>query len=126
MLDAIKSAGRDRDSVKLTSFFTSDAVIVIDLPANMGGRMEMGVTQYREQLSQTWSLPAEFTFDVEDESYTISKDGKSAEASSTMIEEVMMGGRVIISSRSKEEMRIVAVDGKPAISNVYAKITFNQ
>lgn len=61
LLRKMDEAAKAHDAESLMSHFSQDAKIIFDMPVNMGGKMEMGVTDYKSMLKQGWAMPAKFT-----------------------------------------------------------------
>lgn len=122
MAKMMEEAAKEHDTEKLISHFTKDAQITLDMPANMGGKMVLGVNQYEKLLKQGWAMPAKFTYETKDLIITVASDGKSATATDLTIETIEINGKVIMSSKSREKITIISLNGIPKITTLYGKL----
>ena len=124
MLDDMLESVQKKDADKLVSYFTADAVIILDVPPKMGGKREINKSQYAQMLKEGWATPAKFTYEVKDIKIKISKDKKKATVSDITLETVEMNGKIVAKAKTQETMEIVLSDGKPEIKSLYGKILF--
>lgn len=122
MLSEMEQAVISQDADRLLSNFSTDAKITLDMSANMGGKMEVNVKNYKSMLKQAWAMPAKFTYEVKDIQINVEPDGLHATASDVIIETIEVNGKVIASSRTRERIKIISKEGKPIISSLYGKL----
>ena len=122
MLKVMEEAVKAQDAENLISHFSKEAKITFEMPANMGGKMEMDVTGYKSILLQAWALPAKYTYDSQDLVITVASDGKSAIATDVTIETLEVNGKVIMSSKTREDVTVKLFNGIPKITDLYAKV----
>jgi len=121
LMDNIQEAVHAQDVEALSSFFTEDASIIVEMPKNMGGTLKLKTDQYKEMLRQSWAMSAKYTYDVKNIEIKISQDKKSATVTDLTIETVEMMGQTI-KSKSYETMNVIISGGTPKINNLYGKI----
>lgn len=120
-IDKVQSSARARDAELLTSYFTPDATITIEMPRNMGGTLKLNKTQYKEILKQGWAMPGKYTYEVRDLEITLAKDQQSATVKDLTVETIEVGGQVV-SSKSRETINIIVSDGTPLINSIIGKV----
>lgn len=122
MLNQMEKAVLSHDADKLISHLTDDAIIILELPANMGGKVNLDVDSYKEMLKQSWAMPAKFTYEVKNIEINVDPSGDRATASDVTLETIEMNGQIIASSRTIEKIDIVQKDGKPLITRIHGKV----
>ncbi len=122
MINEMEQAVISQDADKLMSNFSKDAKITLDMPTNMGGKMELDVNKFKLMLKESWAMPAKFTYEVKDVQISVDPDGLHATASDITIETIEMNGKIVASSRSKERIEIISKEGKPIITSLYGKV----
>lgn len=122
MMSRMAEAAKSQNIDRFMSSFSEDAMMTFDMPESMGGKMEVGVQEYRSMLKQNWALPAKFTYEIMDVRIDVDPGGLSATASDRMIETMEMNGQVIISLQSEEHIEIISKNGKPLIVKFYGKL----
>lgn len=121
MLTQMEQAAVAHDVGMLTKHIAADATITFDLPAAMGGKQEISLGDYKEMLTQGWSMPATYTYEVKDIQVSVASDGMSATATDVTIETVEMDGQMM-STETNERLEITADNGKPIITSIYGKL----
>jgi len=122
MLKTMEKSAKSHDAETLMSFFSKNAKIILDMPAKLGGKTVMGVSKFTDMLKQSWGMKAEFTYETRDVVISIAADGKSAIATDLTLETVSIGGKLIMSTKTKEKITIELIDGKPLIMELYGKV----
>ena len=122
LLNNIQESVRKKDADKFATYFTDDAKITIEMPSNMGGTMNLNMTQYIKMLKEGWALPAKYTYEVKDIRIKISQNKNSATVNDVTLEKIEMNGKIIASSESIETMTVVISNGTPKIKSLYGKV----
>lgn len=125
IFSGMEQAVESQDAKQLASYFSKNAKILISMPENMGGEMEMSVSEYETLLEQTWALPATFAYEVKDIEIDIAPDGKSAVATDLTIESIEMNGETLFSSKTKERIEIELFQGEPQITELSGQAQFD-
>lgn len=124
MLTAMEKAVGRRDADGLLAFFTPDAVITLDMPSSMGGRMILKLAEYKQMLLQGWALSGNSSYEVREVVIKISPDAQRATVTDLTIEKAEINGETI-SGQSREKIEIIVVGGKPRIKSLYGKTVFD-
>ncbi|TQV88389.1 DUF4124 domain-containing protein [Aliikangiella coralliicola] len=122
LLRNLEAASKARNANRLISYFTPDADITLDLPANLGGKQKMSVSKYKETLVLGWSVPGNISAKMEDVVITLSEDKKSAYVTATVVESLEMDSNVIMSTRATEQLTVVIKNGVSLIDKMYVKL----
>jgi len=122
ILGLVEQAVISHDAEKLMSHFSDDAKIVLELPENMGGKVEFDVDSYKSMLKQSWAMPAKFTYEVRDIKINIDPKGDRATVSDVTLETIEMNGQIIASSKAVENIEIINKNGKPLITSIFGKV----
>ncbi|RDE19674.1 nuclear transport factor 2 family protein [Motiliproteus coralliicola] len=122
MLNQMEQAVLSHDADKLISYLADDAEIILELPANMGGKVTLNVDSYKAMLKQSWAMPANFTYEVRDIEINMGPNGHRATASDVTLETVEMNGQIIASSETVETIEIIYKEGKPLITSIHGKV----
>jgi len=125
MLNEIQKSVLAQDAEKFAAFFTDDAKINIEMPANMGGDMNLDKPKYINMLKLGWAVKdVEYTYEVKNIEIKISANGKSATVKDLTFETIKMGGKIIASSKSEETLNVIVSEGVPKVKNLHGKVTF--
>ena len=109
--------------MELVSYFADDAVIIMDLPEQMGGKIEATVAQYAAMLKQGWAIPATYTYDVSDVKIDINANGQAAVVSDTTNETMQMDGQILAKTSTRETIDVILNNGSPEIIRFYGKLS---
>ena len=121
-LEQMISVVNEKDADKLISFFSSDAKIHLDLPDNLGSKMELSLEKYKKILKFGWGLQVKSFYEVRDIEILINNKENTAIVKDLTIEHLENDGKIIIASVAEETLEIVILNGKPKIISLYAKI----
>ena len=125
MINDIQKTVLAQDAVKFAAFFTDDAKITIEMPANMGGVMNLDKPKYINILKLGWAVKdVEYTYEVKNIEIKISANGKNATIKDLTLETIKMGGKIIASSKSEETLKVIISDKTPKVKSLYGKVTF--
>lgn len=125
MINGIQKTVLAQDAEKFAAFFTDDAKINIEMPANMGGVMNLDKPKYINMLKLGWAAKdVEYTYEVKNIEIKISANGKNATVKDLTLETIKVGGKIIASSKSEETLKVIVSEGVPKIINLYGKVTF--
>jgi len=124
LIDSVELAIKNKDANAVASHFTSDAVITMSMPSELGGDQTWSIDEYRAMLESGWSaaMPMTSTHEMKDLNITI-HDANNAFVTDTMIEVVSMNGNVIMSTRTEEETVVVVENGSAKIKSVRGKMS---
>lgn len=119
----IKDAAQTQDVNKLLKDLSPNIKILLDMPKEMGGNLDLNFGQYKEMLEQTWSIPgAEFTHNVKNIVIKISQDKQTALVTADVYESVFIKGKKLISSHTAENTYIAIENGRPMIVKISGKV----
>jgi len=122
MLSQLEAATKLKDANKLISFFTPDVEFFLDFPENLGGKQQLGLAEYKQQLEQSWSIPGEHASKLENIKIELSEDKKSAAITATAVESLRIDGKLVMQGRTDEKMKVVIHQNKAKISKLKAKL----
>ena len=122
MIERIEQATDARDIDGVIAVLSSDVSIVIDMPSNMGGRIEVDLAGYKNMLVQAWGMPADLTHEIQDVEISIAPDGESATVTHLTIETLEANGTVILSSNTKSMFTAKIINGTLKITSLYGEV----
>lgn len=114
----IEAASVSRDLPGLVRHLAPEAVVRIEMSPEAGGQvMELDRDQYAKVLSQGWAASSTIRYEVRDVRTKIAADGRSAEATSTVLETMRVQGQTL-RSRTRERARFVSRGGRVLVTHV--------
>lgn len=122
LIDKMQHAIDEKDADLLKSLFVNDVVIEMTLPNNMGGHKTIPLDRYIRDLKKGWAMGIEQTYEVVKLDYKVSEDRYSAVVTDVVVEQAIVNGQVIMTSRTSEEFEVVLVEGEPRISKLSAVV----
>lgn len=122
MLIQIQQAAQAKDAASLIAHFDPKATIILDMPAELGGKIKLDVAQFKANLQQAWATPAEFSYQTNPAEVAIAADGLSANTRYTSVESIRLNGLLLLSTHTQQQMQIHIRNGQPAISRLYGKV----
>ena len=122
MLAQLEAASKSKDAERLVSFFTPDVEFFLDFPVDLGGKQQIGISAYKQQLEQSWLIPGEHSSKLENVKIKLSEDKKSALVTATAVEALRIKGKLIMQGRTDEKMTVVIHQGKAKISRMEARL----
>lgn len=121
LLGAVRVSVDRRDVDGIINNFTKDAWLAFDMPAEMGGRRAMTVSEYRQILTQTFALTQSYEYEVTDLTIIVSKDGRRALVTDTITERLAVPGH-IIQTRTEETIEVVSTPQGARISRLFGQL----
>jgi ketosteroid isomerase-like protein len=121
LIENVQAAAGVRDVDEMTSYFTDDITITIEMPANMGGTQKVNKEQYKKNVKDSITAYKNYTYDVKDIDIKISEDNKSATVTDLVFETIEVDGRTI-SMKSHEIITIVISNGVLKVNSVYGQV----
>ncbi len=121
--DSLQQAVKNQDVDELMSHFSSDAKIQMNMPEYLGGTLEMALKDYKAMLAISWSISADFTYEIKDTTTSLGKSGETAILKETILETMAIDGEVMTSTSSIQTSKIVLVSGKPKIVSIQMDVT---
>jgi len=121
LMQNVNNSARSMDVEKVSSYFTEDVSIILEMPKNMGGTQKLNKEQYKKNLREGFAIATKYTYDIKDIEIKISKDNKSATVTDLVYETVEINGRTI-STKSHETINVIILDGVPKINSYYGKL----
>jgi ketosteroid isomerase-like protein len=121
LIENVQAAAGVRDVDEMTSYFTDDITITIEMPANMGGTQKVNKEQYKKNVKDSITAYKNYTFVVKDIDIKISEDNKSATVTDLVFETIEVDGRTI-SMKSHEIITIVISNGVLKVNSVYGQV----
>lgn len=118
----VQESTKKQDVNKLASYLAEDATITIVNLSNAGDTMNLTKTDYINMLKLNWALSAKFSYEVKNINIIISENEKSATVSDFTIETVEMDGKIIASSQSQENIKIIISGGVPKIQSIHSNV----
>ncbi|WP_281557730.1 hypothetical protein [Thalassomonas sp. RHCl1] len=125
LMENIIEAVHTKNLEQLASSFSDDVKIIMDLPAEFGGKETLTKDQYLELTQESWAMPGDFTYEVLDLNIVLSNNKTSAIVTDKVVETIVLNGKLLISTTSDESFHIVIEDGLPKVEIVYAKLRVN-
>ncbi|GAB1266389.1 hypothetical protein NBRC116493_32740 [Aurantivibrio infirmus] len=122
LIDSVELATKNRNAEGVVSHFTDDAVISINMPSDMGGNQVWNLSEYKTMLEKGWAVPVSYTHELKDIEITI-HDANNAFVTDTVVEEIIMNGSVVMSTRTDEETVVVVEDGRAKIKSVTGRMS---
>lgn len=122
LIDKMQHAIDEKDADLLKSLFVNDVVIEMTLPNNMGGHKTIPLDRYIRDLKKGWAMGIEQSYEVVKLDYKVSEDRYSAVVTDVVVEQAIVNGQVIMTSRTSEEFEVVLVEGEPRISKLSAVV----
>ena len=121
LLDSIMANVDKRNAKAVVRAFAKDATITLELPQDLGGRMEMGRKKYGEMLRQSFATSSNYKYEVTNVKIALAADKRSAVVTDEVMETMEMGG-ITISTSTAERVEIVLVNGNPKVQTLYGKV----
>lgn len=121
MLAEMEAAVHAQDVEQLMLHFASDAAIRISMPAALGGDIDVGLADYEAMLAISWSIPAEYNYEVKDVNITW-QTAQQATVTDTVYETMSMEGEVMLSTKTVQTMQVELLDGKPLIKSLQGQV----
>ncbi|MGJ8662399.1 MAG: hypothetical protein ACSHWU_02060 [Marinicella sp.] len=117
MLDDIEIAVNAHDSQRLLRHFLANAHIVIKATPELGGDFEIGVKEYGLLLELSWSLPADYFYEVKDLNIEYDAENDRATVKSKVYEKIAVQDQVVLSTVTDQTLEVIFMDGMPLIEN---------
>lgn len=122
MITHMQQAIKRKDANSLLSYFTGDALITLDMPAQFGGKQVMKLPQYKATLIQAWKQFPTSSIEIRDIKIKLAADGKSATITDLTIEKIPLNGKTI-TGKTQEKLAVVLLKGQARIKSLYGKTT---
>lgn len=121
MVDAIQEAARNADADGVVAHFADGAQITLDMPQELGGKMELSVNQYRGLMKMSWSVVTGYAYHVKEKTITVKDGGMTATVNSVVVETMDVNGEST-TQHTNETLEIKLQDGEPKITRAYATL----
>ncbi len=122
MLVEMEAAVHAQDVEQLMSHFAPDAAISISMPAALGGDIDVGLADYEAMLAISWSIPADYSYEVKDVSIDFHADQTQATVTDTVYETMSMSGEVMFSTKTVQTLLVELVNDKPLIKSLQGQV----
>ncbi len=122
MLVEMEAAVHAQDVEQLMSHFAPDAAIRISMPAALGGDIDVGLADYEAMLAISWSIPADYNYEVKDVNIDLHADQNQATVTDTVYETMSMEGEVMFSTKTVQTLLVELVDNKPLIKSLEGEV----
>lgn len=123
LVSSMRSAVEQQDIEMLRGQFASDAVIEINMPAELGGKVRYSVETYLKDVATGWKMGINPTYRVEDLTFRIAEDGQSAVITDVVYEEASHNGKVVMSTKTQETIDVIRIEDEIKVKKVYGDLS---
>lgn len=120
VLSQLMMAKNTQNMNTLNQLLASNIKVTLDLPDDMGGKVNLSKKEYQSKIQRIWRLPADYHYDSRDVNIIVIGTGERAIVTSSMTETLSLQGTRISSTTLKQRMMVVLENNHPVITEIYS------
>lgn len=123
VLEKLNLAKNNQNMDAINSLLAKSIKVTLDMPEDMGGKIQLNKRDYQAKIARTWRLPAEYHYGARDVNVIVIGTGERAIVTNSLIETLSLNGSQLGRTLLKQRMMVELKAGNPVITEIYTVLS---